>query len=117
MTFINERTYTPVDAPVSVAFLGLGVMGYPMAGHLAKAGHHVSVYNRTEAKAKSYDGKYKTATATVSTLREGIWKVYNKIGCNTPANAELLGGDGCGRAGEHEGGSGPDDDIGHASGG
>ena len=49
---------------------------------------------RTEAKAKSYDGKYKTATATVSTLREGIWKVYNKIGCNTPANAELLGGDG-----------------------
>ena len=34
-----------------VAFLGLGVMGYPMAGHLAKAGHQVSVYNRTTEKA------------------------------------------------------------------
>jgi 3-hydroxyisobutyrate dehydrogenase len=34
-----------------VAFLGLGVMGYPMAGHLAKAGHDVTVYNRTSAKA------------------------------------------------------------------
>ena len=34
-----------------LAFLGLGVMGYPMAGHLAKAGHDVTVYNRTAAKA------------------------------------------------------------------
>ena len=34
-----------------VAFLGLGVMGYPMAGHLAAAGHDVTVYNRTSAKA------------------------------------------------------------------
>ncbi|WP_448212138.1 NAD(P)-dependent oxidoreductase [Colwellia sp. MEBiC06753] len=34
-----------------VAFIGLGVMGYPMAGHLAKAGHEVSVYNRTQEKA------------------------------------------------------------------
>ena len=31
----------------NVAFLGLGVMGYPMAGHLARAGHRVTVYNRT----------------------------------------------------------------------
>ena len=37
-----------------VAFLGLGVMGYPMAGHLAAAGHEVCVYNRTGAKAKSW---------------------------------------------------------------
>ena len=49
---------------------------------------------RTEAKAESYDGKYKIATETVGALREGIWKVYNKIGCNTPHNAELLGADG-----------------------
>ncbi|MCA0873269.1 NAD(P)-binding domain-containing protein, partial [Seohaeicola saemankumensis] len=34
-----------------VAFLGLGVMGYPMAGHLQGAGHEVTVYNRTAAKA------------------------------------------------------------------
>ncbi|MBV2360691.1 NAD(P)-dependent oxidoreductase [Thalassococcus sp. CAU 1522] len=37
-----------------VAFLGLGVMGYPMAGHLAKAGHDVCVYNRTAAKADAW---------------------------------------------------------------
>ena len=40
------------------AFLGLGVMGYPMAGHLAEAGHEVSVWNRTEAKAKKWAGEY-----------------------------------------------------------
>jgi 3-hydroxyisobutyrate dehydrogenase-like beta-hydroxyacid dehydrogenase len=46
---------------MKVAFLGLGVMGYPMAGHLAKAGHDVTVYNRTADKAarwvKEYGGK------------------------------------------------------------
>jgi 3-hydroxyisobutyrate dehydrogenase len=38
----------------NVAFLGLGVMGYPMAGHLVKAGHSVTVYNRTTAKAEKW---------------------------------------------------------------
>jgi 3-hydroxyisobutyrate dehydrogenase len=37
-----------------LAFIGLGVMGFPMAGHLAKAGHEVAVYNRTRAKAESW---------------------------------------------------------------
>ena len=37
-----------------LAFLGLGVMGYPMAGHLARAGHDVTVYNRTGAKAEQW---------------------------------------------------------------
>ena len=37
-----------------VAFLGLGVMGYPMAGHLVAAGHEVTVYNRTAAKAEAW---------------------------------------------------------------
>ena len=37
-----------------VAFIGLGVMGYPMAGHLAKAGHSVTVFNRTRAKAENW---------------------------------------------------------------
>ena len=41
-----------------LAFLGLGVMGYPMAGHLAKAGHDVTVYNRTQAKAKQWVEQY-----------------------------------------------------------
>ena len=41
-----------------VAFLGLGVMGYPMAGHLQKAGHEVTVYNRTTAKAEKWVAEY-----------------------------------------------------------
>lgn len=41
------------------AFLGLGVMGYPMAGHLARAGHTVSVWNRTQAKSKKWGGAHK----------------------------------------------------------
>ena len=45
-----------------VTFLGLGVMGYPMARHIAKAGHDVTVYNRTTAKAekwvKEFGGKF-----------------------------------------------------------
>ena len=39
---------------MKLAFLGLGVMGYPMAGHLATAGHDVTVYNRTKAKAERW---------------------------------------------------------------
>ncbi|ABZ76347.1 6-phosphogluconate dehydrogenase NAD-binding [Shewanella halifaxensis HAW-EB4] len=41
-----------------VAFIGLGVMGYPMAGHLVKHGHQVTVYNRTEAKAKAWTKEF-----------------------------------------------------------
>jgi 3-hydroxyisobutyrate dehydrogenase len=43
---------------MKLAFLGLGVMGYPMAGHLAKAGHQVTVYNRTAAKAQAWTKEY-----------------------------------------------------------
>jgi 3-hydroxyisobutyrate dehydrogenase len=42
-----------------VAFLGLGVMGYPMAGHLAAKGHEVTVYNRTAAKAEGWAAEHK----------------------------------------------------------
>jgi 3-hydroxyisobutyrate dehydrogenase-like beta-hydroxyacid dehydrogenase len=47
----------------TIAFLGLGVMGFPMAGHLAKAGHEVTVYNRTRAKADAWTGKHKGRAA------------------------------------------------------
>lgn len=43
---------------MKVAFLGLGVMGYPMAGHLARAGHQVCVYNRTRAKAEQWVSEF-----------------------------------------------------------
>jgi 3-hydroxyisobutyrate dehydrogenase len=46
-----------------VAFIGLGVMGYPMAGHLARAGHSVTVYNRTAAKAQAWVAEYGGASA------------------------------------------------------
>jgi 3-hydroxyisobutyrate dehydrogenase len=48
----------------NVAFLGLGVMGYPMAGHLQSAGHSVTVYNRTSAKAETWVAEHGGAMAT-----------------------------------------------------
>jgi 3-hydroxyisobutyrate dehydrogenase/2-hydroxy-3-oxopropionate reductase len=57
MNNINSKTYQTI-APHHVAFLGLGVMGYPMAGHLARAGHHVTVYNRTEIKASVWRAEF-----------------------------------------------------------
>jgi len=43
----------------NVAFIGLGVMGYPMAGYISKAGHNVTVFNRTKSKAEKWVGEYK----------------------------------------------------------
>ena len=52
------KTYPSLDASTKVAFIGLGVMGYPMAGHLKKAGAEVTVYNRTTAKAQNWVKEY-----------------------------------------------------------
>jgi len=54
---MTDRIYEPTPAR-SVAFLGLGVMGYPMAGHLARAGHRVTVYNRSPARAEAWVAEY-----------------------------------------------------------
>jgi 3-hydroxyisobutyrate dehydrogenase-like beta-hydroxyacid dehydrogenase len=54
---MSSKQYEPVT-PHKVAFVGLGVMGYPMAGHLKRAGHIVTVYNRTAAKADRWAGEY-----------------------------------------------------------
>jgi 3-hydroxyisobutyrate dehydrogenase-like beta-hydroxyacid dehydrogenase len=59
---MNTRSYDPVT-PHKLAFLGLGVMGYPMAGHLRKAGHEVTVYNRSAAKAEQWAAEHGGATA------------------------------------------------------
>lgn len=53
MASIGTKSYDAVVAQ-KVAFLGLGVMGLPMAGHLARAGHDVTVYNRTPSKAQAW---------------------------------------------------------------
>jgi 3-hydroxyisobutyrate dehydrogenase len=62
MTNIHSKTYE-ATASRKVAFLGLGVMGYPMAGHLALAGHQVSVYNRTPAKAQVWCDEFARSAA------------------------------------------------------
>jgi len=43
----------------NVAFIGLGVMGYPMAGYISKGGHNVTVFNRTKSKAEKWVSEYK----------------------------------------------------------
>jgi 3-hydroxyisobutyrate dehydrogenase len=47
-----------MTSPHRIAFIGLGAMGYPMAGHLARAGHTVTVFNRTAARAKAWQSEY-----------------------------------------------------------
>jgi 3-hydroxyisobutyrate dehydrogenase/2-hydroxy-3-oxopropionate reductase len=59
---MSTKTYEPTAAR-RVAFLGLGVMGYPMAGHLAGAGHRVTVYNRSPAKAAQWVAEHGHASA------------------------------------------------------
>uniref|UniRef100_A0A1I7Y1I3 NAD(P)-dependent oxidoreductase n=1 Tax=Steinernema glaseri TaxID=37863 RepID=A0A1I7Y1I3_9BILA len=59
---IQPKHYEPGSSQ-KVAFIGLGVMGYPMAGHLAQAGHHVTVYNRNQAKAEQWSAEFKQAWA------------------------------------------------------
>ena len=66
---MNSKTYDSIPAR-QLAFLGLGVMGYPMAGHLARAGHQVTVYNRTAAKADDWCAEYATATGQVGHLKQ-----------------------------------------------
>ena len=68
MSNINTKTYT-ATAPRRVTFLGLGVMGYPMAGHLARCGHQVTVYNRTPAKALAWCAEFADPQAATRNLR------------------------------------------------
>jgi 3-hydroxyisobutyrate dehydrogenase len=63
------------------AFIGLGVMGAPMAGHLGRAGHDVRVYNRTEEKARDWAQKHKGRTYTsVASAAEGADIVFSCVG-------------------------------------
>ena len=63
------------------AFIGLGVMGAPMAGHLATAGHDVAVYNRSEDKARDWAQKHKGRTySSVANAAEGVDIVFSCVG-------------------------------------
>ncbi len=75
-----------------IAFLGLGVMGFPMAGHLAKAGHEVTVYNRTGAKAKAWTEKHKgRAAATPAEAAKGQDLVLACVGNDNDLRSVVYG--------------------------
>ena len=64
-----------------VAFIGLGVMGFPMAGHLAAQGHAVTVFNRTPARAELWLGTHQgRAAPTPAAAAEGAEYVFTCVG-------------------------------------
>ena len=98
MASTNPRSYDATPAR-KVAFLGLGVMGYPMAGHLALAGHEVTVYNRTATKSIAWCAEYASARAPehAATPREaaaGAEIVFCCVGNDDDLRSVTLGADG-----------------------
>jgi 3-hydroxyisobutyrate dehydrogenase len=78
-----------------LAFLGLGVMGYPMAGHLQAAGHDVAVYNRTTTKAEKWAGQHGGRIgATPSAAAKGADMVMACVGNDDDLRSVCLGDDG-----------------------
>jgi 3-hydroxyisobutyrate dehydrogenase len=91
MNTTAAKTYAATE-PRSVAFLGLGVMGAPMAGHLARAGHHVTVYNRTAAKAQAWAAEFAgKAAATPRDAAQGAALVFACVGNDDDLRAVTLG--------------------------
>lgn len=94
MPSTNPRTYEPTPAR-KVAFLGLGVMGFPMAGHLALAGHRVTVYNRSTDKALAWCKEFTGASAP--TPREAVADcdfVFCCVGNDDDLRSVVLGDNG-----------------------
>ncbi len=88
------KTYETIPSR-KVAFIGLGVMGYPMAGHLAGAGHRVTVYNRTAAKSAEWVKTYGGASApTPAAAAEGAELVFACVGNDDDLRAVTTGSDG-----------------------
>ena len=98
MPSIQPRPYDPTPSR-KVAFLGLGVMGYPMAAHLALAGHQVTVYNRTAAKAQAWVQEFASARAprlaeTPRLAAQGAELVFCCVGNDDDLRSVTLGADG-----------------------
>ena len=98
MSSLNAKTYESTPSQ-NVAFLGLGVMGYPMAGHLARAGHAVTVYNRSAAKAAAWCQEFADTKqpAHAATPREAVKNadiVFCCVGNDDDLRAVVLGADG-----------------------
>jgi 3-hydroxyisobutyrate dehydrogenase-like beta-hydroxyacid dehydrogenase len=94
MSTTNPKTYESVP-PRKVAFLGLGVMGLPMAGHLALAGHDVTVYNRSAPKAQAWVTEFKGRMApTPREAAAGCDIVFCCVGNDADLRSVVLGPDG-----------------------
>lgn len=88
---MSTRTYESI-LPQRVAFLGLGVMGHPMAGHLARAGHQVTVYNRTQAKALAWVAEYGgNSAATPREAAQGASVVFACVGNDDDLRSVTVG--------------------------
>jgi 3-hydroxyisobutyrate dehydrogenase len=82
-------------ASKKVSFIGLGVMGYPMAGHLAKAGHDVTVYNRTVTRAEAWAREFGGSFAeTPGKAVEGCDMVFACVGNDDDLRSVVFGDDG-----------------------
>lgn len=78
-----------------VAFVGLGVMGFPMAGHLAGAGHEVSVYNRTASRANEWSGQHPgTVHPTPAAAADGAEFVFMCVGNDNDVRSVTYGDNG-----------------------
>ncbi len=89
-----SRTYEPTEAR-RVAFLGLGVMGHPMAGHLQRAGHRTTVYNRSAARAQAWVDEYGgRAAPTPREASDGAELVFCCVGNDDDLRSVVLGDDG-----------------------
>ena len=78
-----------------VAFIGLGVMGYPMAGHLAARGHDVTVYNRTASRAEAWLAQHgDSSAATPAAAAEGAELVFACVGNDDDLRSVTTGPDG-----------------------
>ena len=79
----------------NVAFIGLGVMGYPMAGYISKAGHNVTVFNRTATKAEKWIAEYKGKMAsTPKEAAEGADFIFTCVGNDEDLKQVTLGENG-----------------------
>ena len=78
-----------------VAFIGLGVMGYPMAGHLAAAGHSVTVYNRTSERARQWTEEHPgNLAATPAQAADDCAIVFCCVGNDDDLRSVVLGDEG-----------------------
>jgi len=94
MASTNPKTYEST-ASRKVAFLGLGVMGYPMAGHLALAGHDVTVYNRSAPKAQAWTNEFKGKFASTPALAaKDVDFVFCCVGNDDDLRSVALGEEG-----------------------